>query len=137
MTVLSMAVGVAVAITMTDCDVSAGSAAALCSATGRKLVPVLVLILMVGLGTPWVQYLARVMGIREEDSEFERESARSLPDSLGVAEMALPLRQHLVAGTIDSVDAGTHRITVRSLTLRFWGEGHRRPPCQPFESSAC
>jgi hypothetical protein len=125
-TIVVMMVVVAVVVTMTDCEVSVAKPAALCSATGRTLVPMLLLIFIVGLGIPWVQYLARVLAVRAEsvpDSEFEQASAPSLPDSLVATEQALPLGQHFIGGTVDSVDWGAHRIAVRTLALRFWG-GH-------------
>lgn len=121
-TVLSSIIGATLAIAMTDCDESSAKSAVLCSATSRELVTLVVLILMVALGVPWVLYLARVLGIQEEsDPTIEQVSAPELPESWSAAPMPLPFGQHFIAGKIDSVDAGAHRITVRALILRFWG----------------
>jgi hypothetical protein len=109
---------------LAGCDEPAAKTVALCSESGRMFIPV-GLVVMVGVAIPWLLFLARVLGLREEDAaaSAEKTSAADLPESWSANGVRLPVGQHLVSGEVESVSltVGGYRATVQGLALRFWG----------------
>jgi hypothetical protein len=65
--------------------------------------------------------LARVLGLNTPSTLSDEERPQKEPLSSWPEAAELPFGQSLISGRAESVDAGRRRLTVGSLTLRFWG----------------
>lgn len=110
-------------VILAGCEDPASKSPVTCFDNSRILITAVVLAVLVAVGIPWVLFLARFLGIREESVSTSETSAGELPASWSVKDVGLPFGQHLVSGEVESVgmNVGGYRAAVQGLSLRFWG----------------
>ena len=110
------------------CEGVAPNSTVLCSDNGRLLTVVLGFGGLAAIFFPWCRFLTRALWTEEEDTDPATDETSVPSHSVSWTSeqnIHLPLGQHIVSGTVESVNVNSarHRVTVHGMPLRFWG-GH-------------